>query len=186
MPPPLVWSGETLDDVRRLFMSSVDEQPSGCWLWRGEANAYGTFRGRPAHRASWEIFQGPIEPKGLAILHGCNLVGSDKPNRGCVNPAHLRPGTDRDNVLDHVRVAQRQRALELAQTPLAFLSVAGAETIIEIARARRMTAVDVRSELAKRLHDLGLELLDTMEREAGICGNDELGLPDCYAAEYAP
>jgi len=42
-----------------------------------------------AARAAWMIFKGPI-PDGLQILHNCD-------NPPCVNPLHLRLGTNREN-----------------------------------------------------------------------------------------
>jgi hypothetical protein len=95
-------SDRTLDEQRSLFLRHVDKtDPGGCWLWlgRGATNGrYGSLRvdGRAvrAHRRSYELFVGPI-PEGLDVLHSCD--------RGlCVNPAHLRPGTHRQNMDDAV------------------------------------------------------------------------------------
>lgn len=71
---------------------------SGCWLWIGATNGkgYGMFNmvnnTRLTHRVSYEVFVGPI-PEGLHILHAC-----DTPS--CINPAHLRPGTVKENMAD--------------------------------------------------------------------------------------
>jgi len=70
--------------------------PEMCWEWQasGWANGYGAFcvngKNTTAHRAAWEIHNGPI-PDGLHIDHICK-------NRRCVNPDHLRAVTPRDNV----------------------------------------------------------------------------------------
>ena len=47
-----------------------------------------------AHRWTYEQEVGPI-PKGLMIRHLCH-------NRLCVNPAHLAPGTMKDNRQDDI------------------------------------------------------------------------------------
>ena len=81
------------------FWKKVDKA-FGCWLWTGSVHksGYGQFRymgkTQPAHRVSYELFVGPI-PEGLDVLHSCD-------ERRCVNPAHLRPGTDLDNSRDKV------------------------------------------------------------------------------------
>lgn len=79
------------------FQSKV-VQGDGCWTWAGtiDQDGYGSFslgsRGhRRAHRLSYEHFVGPI-PEGLTIDHLCR-------NRACVNPAHMEPVTNRENVL---------------------------------------------------------------------------------------
>jgi hypothetical protein len=104
----LLRQGETLEQLRAAFMVRVTVDQHGCWLWDGKADRYGSFRDRPAHRASWELHQGRI-PNGLLILHGCDLHDNAliAPQRGCVNPAHIRPGTPRENARDAERVAAR-------------------------------------------------------------------------------
>lgn len=52
----------------------------------------GIMRRRKAHRLSYEAHYGAI-PDGLSILHSCDT-------RSCLNPAHLRPGTHQDNMVD--------------------------------------------------------------------------------------
>lgn len=87
------------------FWTKVDKRgPDECWPWIGCRNTkgYGTLsrslgrRGRSqhylAHRFSWEAVNGPV-PTGLYILHSCD-------NPPCCNPAHLRPGSQQDNVSD--------------------------------------------------------------------------------------
>jgi hypothetical protein len=70
---------------------------NGCWIWRGyiASNGYpASYDGKRivyAHRAYHEAFIGPVE--GKAVLHIC-----DEPT--CVNPSHLRLGTQADNMKD--------------------------------------------------------------------------------------
>lgn len=88
----------------------VEMEPfSGCWIWTGsyriapqekrktlpERRYPYLYIGRKqyvaAHRASYELFVGPI-PDGLTIDHLCRTTL-------CVNPLHLEPVTMRENVL---------------------------------------------------------------------------------------
>lgn len=73
----------------------IPEPNSGCWIWLGKlgGRGYGCYgrNNRAAHRLSWEIENGPI-PDGLVVDHKCR-------NILCVNPSHLEPVTNVENVL---------------------------------------------------------------------------------------
>jgi hypothetical protein len=95
------------------FANKINENGSlildtPCWEWMGtkNPNGYGLFSSRyfsgAAHRASWEIFVGPI-PDGLFICHKCD-------NKSCVNPEHLFLGTQYDNMQDK---AQKDRLAKI-------------------------------------------------------------------------
>lgn len=81
----------------RLDRHSIPEPMSGCVLWTGAISetGYGKvwFQNRlqRAHRVSWIVANGPV-PEGLVIDHKCRV-------RSCINPAHLRAITFRENVL---------------------------------------------------------------------------------------
>lgn len=71
------------------------EKTDTCWLWTGATcRGYGTVwdgdRTVKAHRASWEMANGPI-PDGLQLDHLCCT-------RLCVRPDHLEPVTQRENI----------------------------------------------------------------------------------------
>lgn len=78
------------------FWSKVDQTES-CWVWMSafDQDGYGLFRfpwaTAKAHRVAYELVVGPI-PHGLVIDHLCR-------NRACVNPAHMEPVTNRENIL---------------------------------------------------------------------------------------
>lgn len=85
-------------DALERFMAKVGEPDAatGCWPWLAAKSreGYGAFylNGRvSAHRVSYELHVGPI-PEGLTIDHLCR-------NTSCVNPAHLEPVTNRENIL---------------------------------------------------------------------------------------
>ena len=68
-----------------------------CWVWTGAqmGKGYGTLwdgtKTVRAHRFSYELLRGPI-PEGLTLDHACR-------NRLCVKPDHLRPMTNKENIL---------------------------------------------------------------------------------------
>lgn len=76
--------------------SGIQKLPNGCWQWlRSCRGKYPTIhvQGKDlcAHRYSYELHKGPV-PSGLTLDHLCR-------NTRCVNPTHLEPVTNRENVL---------------------------------------------------------------------------------------
>lgn len=78
------------------FWSKVDRTES-CWLWTAVLNSagYGRFhldgKMRLAHRVAYEGMVGAI-PEAAQLDHLCRT-------RRCVNPSHLEPVTQRENIL---------------------------------------------------------------------------------------
>lgn len=109
----------------------VQEGPNGCWLWTGSQHkqGYGQLGAGLAHREVYRITRG-FSPKQMelipAIRHRCDVPA-------CVNPLHLEPGTQGENIEDYLR---RGRARELRGNP------ASAKLTVEkvIALRRRVRA----------------------------------------------
>lgn len=98
MPPEIYGKNGSYKD---RLMAKVRKDASGCWIWEGTSRTghsitpYGQFwykeRMTMAHRAAWELFIGPV-PDGKTLDHKCRVTL-------CVNPDHLEPVTNRENIL---------------------------------------------------------------------------------------
>lgn len=86
-----LWTN-SIERIMERFVVKTDS----CWLWLGKKDfGYGRvgFNGSHvrAHKLIYEGLKGPV-PTGLVLDHLCR-------NRGCVNPDHLEPISNRENVL---------------------------------------------------------------------------------------
>lgn len=93
-------------------------QDDECWVWFGllDKSGYGIFKTEftaSAHRFSYELHKGRI-PDGLHVLHTCN-------NPPCVNPSHLKIGTNKDNIADKIAAGNHKHSEETRKTLLELL-----------------------------------------------------------------
>lgn len=84
--------------AKERLLEKTAPAANGCIEWTGCANQKGygmmVYKGRihAAHRVSWQEHFGAI-PSGIMVMHKCD-------NPKCVNPEHLRLGTQQDNMDD--------------------------------------------------------------------------------------
>lgn len=92
-----------------------------CWIWNAHVNnkGYGVIHvdGKVtlAHRIAYQAKYGPI-PVGFKILHECD-------NPRCVNPSHLRVGTQLENMKDMYKKGRAVLAEARSQSKLTWAMV---------------------------------------------------------------
>jgi hypothetical protein len=125
-----------------------------CWFWTGAKTleGYGMFSGRKATRVMMEIMEGPSD---LHVLHSCR-------NRDCVNPKHLRYGTDQENMLDKVQDGTQPRGSKCYQAKLTDEQVA---EIRKIGRTMRQKDLAARYGVGRAI--IGAILLNQKWRSDG-------------------
>lgn len=100
------WPKEKLIPAHYRFWAKVKKTET-CWIWQGAgAPHYGRFNDgvklAMAHKYAW-LEAGNEIPEGLFLLHSCD-------NPPCVNPAHLRVGTQLENLKDALLRGRQTRA----------------------------------------------------------------------------
>lgn len=123
-----------------------------CWIssHRKVGNGYpqimgpradGTKARQYTHRVMWEYLNGPI-PQGLVVMHTCD-------NRACCNPAHLKLGTQADNVHDMVTKGRSRYAKPLSFAELALIQKlrSTGDTIARIAKQSGRSLNTVRNAI---------------------------------------
>ncbi len=124
------------------YWTRVDRSggPGACWPWVGyrDRSGYGiVYRDggtTKAHRAAWELTNGPITDN-LWVLHRCD-------NPPCVNPAHLFLGTARDNVADMMAKGRAVPRSHLPEHVLRGMAAGRARLTDEQVIAIRKSAVE--------------------------------------------
>lgn len=127
----------------RLKFAGWTTTESGCWEWGGrlDKKGYGVLALREkrqvfAHRTAYETWVGPI-PEGLNILHECD-------NPPCINPEHLHPGTQKEN-LDEMVSRGRRNSFKPKYSEVREMRerIAAGESSENIARDYRVTVATV-------------------------------------------
>jgi hypothetical protein len=84
---------------KQEFKAKTLPTSCGCWLWMGSVRGanYGQVSdliepSRYAHRLAYKLWKGAL-PDHLRVMHTCDVPL-------CVNPAHLKAGTAKDNTAD--------------------------------------------------------------------------------------
>ena len=92
---------EITEENKRRFWSHVEKAGDyQCWRWTGhiKPSGYGGLminkKHDTAHRVSYRISLGDI-PKDKVVMHICD-------HKWCVNPNHLRLGTQKENIHDRL------------------------------------------------------------------------------------
>jgi hypothetical protein len=89
--------------------------PDECWLWfgakgsKGHGQIFMNGRLHIASRVSWAMANGREFPADMMACHSCD-------NPPCVNPAHIWPGTNGDNMRDCVKKGRHDPRSRSRQT----------------------------------------------------------------------
>jgi hypothetical protein len=136
-------------DVRKRFRAKIKKRRNGCWLWCGARNSVGygivTIKRRQylATHVALELSARP-RPTGKYALHARECT-----SRACVNPAHLRWGTQKENMVDAyaagVLTGRNNAKLTLRLTAADRLTIANLQGVpmTELARRFRISAKHV-------------------------------------------
>jgi HNH endonuclease len=100
--------------IDRLMRRCIPEPNSGCWLWEGSTNGRGyglAFlpggkRVTGAHRAMLMAHGVEVTDRDV-VMHACDMPS-------CVNPDHLRVGTQGDNMADMNRKGRHRPAHKIS------------------------------------------------------------------------
>lgn len=118
------------ESIPERFLSKIDKKgakiphmKTRCWHWTGslDGGRYGMFRvtskTHRAHRVSWIFANHRKIPKGMVVMHLCDVPF-------CVRPSHLQLGTYRENTQDSIKKGRFNTSVMLSgeDNPAAKLS----------------------------------------------------------------
>jgi len=148
-------------------LESADE--GKCWIFNtphgerayGVLNVYG--KSVSSHRLAYQLAKGPI-PKGKYILHSCDTPA-------CINPAHLRAGTAKENMQDY-----RERGCRFPPLPKKPKKVAPTIT------ASMATPTEVKEYLGVN-HRQFTKMVESGQIPARKYGKTVIRVPLCWLRE---
>ena len=175
---PSLWGTPEERFWRQVQKHSEDE----CWEWLGyrDKNGYGSLNikskesGIRAHRFSYQLHIGLI-PEGLLVLHKCPGGG----NPWCVNPAHLKVGTQKENVQDKIDAGRSRHSEESRRKRSVIFKgrIITPEWRAKIAR-KNETLVDEQVRYIRELLALGVSqytIADMFDVHQGTISNIKTG-----------
>ena len=96
--------------IERILRHTERMADDECWISDYATNSCGrvfvgedSYKRQFIHRLAWEAFHAEPLAKDAVLMHTC-----DVPN--CFNPAHLVPGTQKQNVADQISKGRRSQA----------------------------------------------------------------------------
>lgn len=110
--------------AERLARTKVTRDSTGCWIWQGAKTkeGYGTIGiivdGRrtntSVHRLFYAAYVDDI-PRGESVHHRCGT-------RACVNPEHLEPISQRENMAEMFERRALRASIEHAEETMAAMA----------------------------------------------------------------
>lgn len=166
--------GTLEDPTSRRFWAKVDKSGDH-WIWTGtlNENGYGRYHRHLAHRLAYILMHGAI-PDDLQLDHLCRITA-------CVNPAHLEPVTNRENVVrgygPNINAA-RQRAITHCPRGHEYtventrLDKAGRRNCRACSRLRRQDPAAYHATKYGVRIDVGRSVGAAVRAEASLAGRD--------------
>lgn len=129
-------------------MSKPDGE-DGCWVWTQsrESRGYGAFKFEgqhyKAHRVSYEIHNDVMLEPGTKIRHRCD-------NPPCVNPSHLSPGSQAENIDDMVQRNRFSAKLTIEQVVAIRTAYGSGTGVAELAAKHTVSKTSIRSVVGRK------------------------------------
>ena len=130
------------------LMEKTTKQPDGCWVFNGAVGSQGygkTYhegKATDAHRASWIVHNGTI-PVDMVVMHTCDV-------KLCVNPEHLKLGTQKENLADMRRKLRHSNGESHAEA------------------IKRGWTPELRANRGKQIRDMARQKRENAAKEAGV------------------